>query len=303
MTTPSKAIRTVVDETYGFRRLEPIPVADELQGYYESAYYDPLRRAPEAEDKTETVARLTRAAEEEAEAERRWREAAGFADIAHYLTTLAPGRRVLDVGAGIGELVGYLNDNGFDASGIEPAEEASRYAQLHGRRIVRADLAAWGAQATEPSDAVVLLNVLEHVLDPEDTLRQVRALLAPGGVVCLRVPNDFSEIQRAVVDKLDCAPWWVVSPDHVSYFSRETLSALLAGAGFAVEVATCDFPIDWFLLMGENYLGDPDLGKACHERRKAFELALDPAQRRAIYEALGATGCGRNLLIYARRTD
>ena len=58
-----------------------------------------------------------------------------------------------------------------------------------------------------------------------------------------------------------------------------------------------------FLMMGENYIGDPALGRACHNRRKNFDLAFEAAglkeTRRAFYRALAEAGLGREAVVIA----
>jgi 2-polyprenyl-3-methyl-5-hydroxy-6-metoxy-1,4-benzoquinol methylase len=234
--------------------------------------------------------------------DRQWRFDVEHADIAHYLEVHAPGKRVLDIGAGIGEMAESLSRYGFAVEGIEPSEEASERARERGLKIHSATLAEWSAgYAGEGFDAVILANVLEHVPNPENTIQQVNSLLVPGGVVVIRSPNDFSEIQKAAVEKLGIRQWWIVSPDHISYFDKATLSAMLDSNGFDVATFTCDFPIDWFLLMGEDYISNPSLGRQCHARRRQFEEALPAAVRRQTYEALAAAGSGRNLIVYAKK--
>lgn len=288
-------------EEHGYYELHPKPEADELKKYYESRYYDPLRKSGSGKTPEEVLAAVRAADSAE---DRAWRKSVEHADIAHYLDALAPGRRVLDIGAGIGEVVANLAESGFEALGIEPSEEAGAFARAQGIPIIAADIAAFSADATRRGafDAALLMNVLEHVLDPRETLARVRDLLAPGGVLMVRSPNDFSAIQHTAVEKLGVRRWWIADPDHVSYFSHASLARLLAASGFEARVSTCDFPIDWFLLMGRDYISDPALGRGAHEMRRNFELALDGEDRRRIYEALAAAGCGRNLIVYARKT-
>ena len=54
-------------------------------------------------------------------------------------------------------------------------------------------------------------------------------------------------------------------------------------------------------MMGLNYTTDPALGRACHNQRKAFDLALERAgnaeTRRAYYRALAETGVGREAVL------
>jgi hypothetical protein len=78
-------------------------------------------------------------------------------------------------------------------------------------------------------------HVLEHTHDPAAQLNQLLALLRPGGVLGLRVPNVASFGAR-----LAGRSWvWMNPPAHLWYFSPTTLPRLLARAGFEIlEVAT-----------------------------------------------------------------
>lgn len=153
-----------------------------------------------------------------------------------------------------------------------------------------------------PFDAVTLLNVLEHVPDPVRVVQEARALLRPGGIICIRVPNDFTELQEAAQRQLGCPPWWIASPDHINYFDVRLLEALLNHSGFEVFYTQTDFPMEMFLLMGDMYVGNPELGNKCHQKRVQFDLSLPEDLRRRIYHAFAEVGIGRDTLTFARKT-
>lgn len=292
--------KVVVDPELGYRRLDPLPTSDELDRFYESRYFDLIRkggRAPEI--------RKVMEGGEAAEREREWLRHTLFSDVCETLRALGTCSRVLDIGCGNGDFVRYAVDNGLQAHGIEPSEDACQAAQALGLNVQQATLAEYVAMhraETLPGfDAVVLLNVLEHVPRPKETLEHVRAVLRSGGLVCIRVPNDFSEIQLAAQQALDVPPWWVAVPDHVNYFSFESLCGFLERCGFEVLHAQGDFPMELFLLMGRNYIGDPEEGGRCQRQRVRLEFAMPPTLRRRLYQALAQVGIGRNCLMFARR--
>jgi ubiquinone/menaquinone biosynthesis C-methylase UbiE len=112
---------------------------------------------------------------------------------AKYVDALMPARsgaRVLDVGCGVGKVVGRLTEAGFEAYGVdvsEPNIERARQrcprCQLYdGRRLPYPDarFAAVGA-----------LNVLEHVEQPESFIAELTRVAEPGGLVVLSSPNFF----------------------------------------------------------------------------------------------------------------
>jgi 2-polyprenyl-3-methyl-5-hydroxy-6-metoxy-1,4-benzoquinol methylase/RimJ/RimL family protein N-acetyltransferase len=292
---PEAKPRIVVDPVYGHRRLEPAPGSAELERYYQSRYYHRIRKDGRA-------AGLERLLGDgpEAERERDWLRGTLYGDIAETLGASAPGARVLDVGCGTGDLVAALAAAGLDAQGIEPSEEAAGAGRRRGLRIHAQDLNEFATRG-ERFDALTLINVLEHVPDPAQLLGQIAALLHPQGVLCVQVPNDFSRLQTIAQRFLAKPPWWIAVPDHVSYFDFASLAAFLSGHGFEPFDVQADFPMELFLLLGEDYVDDPELGRACHARRVELETAIPRQERRALYRQLARAGVGRNCLVFARR--
>ena len=290
---------TVTDPELGFRRLDPLPAADELAAFYESRYYDLIRRGGRAPE----IGRLL-AGGETAAREREWLAATLYADLVDGLETHgAGGGRVLDIGAGTGDLVAHLQSAGLRASGIEPSQDASRLARERWLDVAAATVEQWAADPAHRGAyaGAVLINVLEHVPQPQALLATIGTLLAPGGVLCVRVPNDFSDWQAAAAAACGHDGWWVAAPDHIHYFSHDSLARTLAACGFEPVQLTTDFPMEFFLLMGEDYVADPALGPGLHERRRRFELALPAALRRRLYAAFASVGAGRNTLAFAVR--
>jgi len=287
----------VVFDAQGFRRLDPIPSSDEISHFYESQYYHLVRqggRAPE----------LRRLMDPKNTAERSWLQETLWRDIHHVLKKQGV-RRCLDVGAGTGELVAFLCEMGVEAVGIEPSKEAVGLANDHGRNIFERQLGDYAASDKNQGsfDAVLLMNVLEHVPSPRETLGHVKKLLKPKGILAVRVPNDFNALQTAVKKASGVRDWWVAIPDHINYFDVRSLKRFIRGRGFRLIMCLTDFPMEFFCLMGENYVVDPKLGPLCHEKRKLFELALPPTVRRRIYQKMASAGIGRDILLFAAKLD
>jgi 2-polyprenyl-3-methyl-5-hydroxy-6-metoxy-1,4-benzoquinol methylase len=295
--TQSTGFRVVQDAVHGFLRLDPIPPEAEVGEFYESRYYDLIRkgnRAPELQ-------RLMQGGDS-ANQELRWLKEGLYTDIVSTLEDVAPGRRLLEVGCGTGDFLSFAAERKFEGVGTEPAFEVAQRAGSRGLTVHALTLEKFAAQSpSERFDVVVMLNVLEHMPDAVGTLQQCRQMLAPDGILCIRVPNDFSEIQDAARQKLSREPWWIAVPDHINYFNFASLRTLLYRLGFETVYAQGDFPMELFLLMGENYVGDPEVGSRCHARRVQFDLGLTPALRRKIYSALGSAGVGRDCLVFGKK--
>jgi SAM-dependent methyltransferase len=142
---------------------------------------------------------------------------------------------LLDLGCWVGFLLAVARERGWGpVTGVEPSEFASSYARerlgldVRTAAIAEADLPAGSFRA------VVLGDVIEHLVDPAAALDRIAALLEPGGAVCLMVPDAGSRLARAMGRR-----WWSVLPTHVQYFTRASLRTLLERRGYEVlDVAT-----------------------------------------------------------------
>ena len=295
--TQFAGFRVIEDPVHRFRRLDPIPPEAEVSEFYESRYYDLLRKGNRAPE----LRRLMEGGDA-AEKELQWLREGLYTDIATVLSQIAPGRKLLEVGCGTGDFLSFAQEHAFTGVGTEPALEAAQRAEAKGLTVHSTTLGDFVTQNQDAKfDVVVMINVLEHVPDPVKTLQECRQVLVPGGILCVRVPNDFSEIQSAAKEKIGGDPWWVAVPDHINYFNFESLRATLDQVGFDTIYAQGDFPMEMFLLMGENYVGNPDVGSRCHARRVQFDLGLKPELRRKIYSALGSIGVGRDCLVFGKK--
>ena len=148
-----------------------------------------------------------------------------------------------------------------------------------------------------------LQNVLEHVLDPVQLLHDIKPLFARKAAVRLRVPNDYSAFQMALMARGDTGPTWFAPPEHLSYFDRQGLLNLLAHCGYRVLSVQTGFPIEVFLSNPHsNYAKDRSLGKGAHLARVFCENHLIEQGVEAYVdyaEAAGRIGFGRDLLAYA----
>lgn len=107
------------------------------------------------------------------------------------------GRRVLDLGCGVGEYVRAFARRGGTAFGIDIASarltEARRRDRANPERGSAAGLLAAAGETlpfgNESMDVIVLNEVIEHVADERQTLAEVARVLAPGGTCVIYAPN------------------------------------------------------------------------------------------------------------------
>ncbi len=274
----------------GFRHALPLPSPDALEREYRENYYA-----------TEKPTFLAHAAEDQP-----W-FALAQTDRLESLERLLPPdrRRLLDIGCGPGFFLANAMQRGWQVQGIEPSRQAAAHARGLGVAVTEGFFGKDMASTLGRFDVIALTNVLEHVPHPIAILEQARDLLDQGGLVCVGVPNDFSSFQAAGRAAAGGPQWWVAPPHHLNYFDFESLSSLLSRLGFTPVERATSFPMEAFLMMSENYLGDPALGRSCHNKRKKFDFALEAAGlrdlRRAFYGALAGLGIGREAVIIAAK--
>jgi SAM-dependent methyltransferase len=139
---------------------------------------------------------------------------------------LPPGHRpgrYFELGVGKGLLYSHFVDSGWQCSGVEPGPWGRQLPHVH------ADFG--GIPSSLRADVIVALDVLEHVADPIETLRQLRAIAAPGARLYCAMPN-----RQSLRAKLWRERWRMLRPlGHVNYWSRKSVIEAMSVTGFAVK--------------------------------------------------------------------
>ncbi len=147
--------------------------------------------------------------------------------------------RILDIGAGRGEMLRVAKRRGWAATGLEPSPNFAAFARKYsGAEVIEAQME--DRPFDENSfDAVTLGAVLEHVFNPVELLKEVNRVLRPGGVFWLDVPNEAGMFYRMgnAYMRLRGRDWVVnlsptFPPYHVFGFTPGSLRRLLKLTGF-----------------------------------------------------------------------
>jgi 2-polyprenyl-3-methyl-5-hydroxy-6-metoxy-1,4-benzoquinol methylase len=163
-------------------------------------------------------------------------------------------RRVLDVGCAIGEFGQTIRERaaGAELWGVEPVEAAAEVARGVYDRVVTGFFPDdTGDLDGETFDAVFMLDVLEHMPQPEVALKGALPLIGPGGVLVASIPN---------VRHFDV--WWplvrhgrwtytdigLMDRTHLRWFTRSSIVDLFEATGW--EIVTLDGinrsdPVGW----------------------------------------------------------
>ena len=139
--------------------------------------------------------------------------------------------RLLDVGCATGAFLEVAREAGWRGEGVDISEYALSRAQEKGFDVHRGTLPGVLLPA-ESYDLLTLWDVIEHVPDPTATLAECRRALRPGGILAISTPDAGSLLARVLRGR------WLgfrSLDEHLYFFSRRTLSAMLAEAGFEVR--------------------------------------------------------------------
>jgi SAM-dependent methyltransferase len=198
----------------GVEKQHPLPTLDELAGYYEAAFTDGMYKTfVDAEPM-----KVMTAAE-------RMSEIGGLA---------RPGRW-LDVGCANGVFVEAAAKAGHNAEGIELSEEAVAMARARGVKATCSTIEGFGTAAAY--DTITAFDVIEHVVDPRQFLREARRLLKPDGTLVLTLPDQGSVMRRLMGKR-----WYFYIPEeHLHYFNRRNMPRLLETCGLELVRARRTF--------------------------------------------------------------
>lgn len=257
---------------FGFWQVKPSPSKEFLTDFYKNNYSDDLEKI-NVEDKINT------------------------------LESFVNEKNVLDIGCGDGAILKKFKEKGWDVSGIEPSMNLNYDKSLN---IINEDFD--NIKKFEKKDAVILNFVLEHHPEPENFLKKIRdEILKEKGVIMIEVPNDFNELQLICDKMCDTGRYWIRFPDHLNYFSFISIRNFLNHLDFEILYQESSFPLELFILMGENYIKNKDLGKIIHSKRVLFEQNMIKSGnndlKRKVYSKLSELNIGRTITIYARKNE
>jgi 2-polyprenyl-3-methyl-5-hydroxy-6-metoxy-1,4-benzoquinol methylase len=138
--------------------------------------------------------------------------------------------KVLDIGCGFGETLGYHKTRGCDVYGVEADENVKRVAEKYNYNV---HIGLFDPEKYPSSyfDYVTLDQVLEHVQNPVEVLQGVAQILKPGGMAILSVPNAHGWGARLF--RRRWINWHV--PYHMQFYSTQSMRLALEKVGLELE--------------------------------------------------------------------
>jgi len=158
-----------------------------------------------------------------------------FARTVRFIRKRRPGGRLLEIGCAYGF---FLQEAApfYDVQGLEISDDAAAFARQRGLPVLTgvADDAAFAQLGR--FDVIVLLDVIEHLVDPAHTLALCHQHLESGGVIVITT-GDFASLHARLAGR----NWRLMTPpQHLWYFTPTSMARLSGSVGLSAEV--CDHP-------------------------------------------------------------
>jgi 2-polyprenyl-3-methyl-5-hydroxy-6-metoxy-1,4-benzoquinol methylase len=164
--------------------------------------------------------------------------------------------RVLDIGCGFGETLGYHKARGCDVYGVEADENIRRVADKFGFKV---HVGLFDPENYEPLffDYVTLDQVIEHMTDPLKTMRGIAKVLKPGGMAIVSTPN-----ASGWGAKLFGRRWinWH-APYHMQHFSPTSMAMAAEQAGLSMETMKTITSSEWLYYQWIHAFTYPEMGE------------------------------------------
>jgi O-antigen biosynthesis protein len=152
----------------------------------------------------------------------------------------APPRRLLDVGCGAGATSAAAKARwpGLETIGIELVAEVAERARDVLDRVVQGSVESldFAAAGIAGVDAVLLGDVLEHMVDPWTFLRRLGEALTPHATVVASIPNiaNLWVIEQLAAGRFDYEPSGLLDRTHLRFFTHASIEELFERAGYRI---------------------------------------------------------------------
>ncbi len=190
----------------------------------------------------------------------------------------------LEIGCSTGFVVEAAMENGWECQGIELNPSAAAFACERGLPVENVSIEKFSPE--HKYSAIAFYDVLEHLVNPKGMLTHAVEHLNDNGCVFIYVPN-YNSASRQLLGEQNAHFIWPTH--HLTYFTPETLTTLLESVGLEVihwETQGLDIS-DWLWFL---------------EEKTGSDTALITDHMDALQFYINASGHGKNLRMYARKT-
>lgn len=282
----------LIETEHGYYSVKDLPTTEELENFYSNKYYQ------------DNVGNHLHQYSQE--------ELTFFenkAKVAEYILRDIKVQTLLDVGTGEGFFANYFYNQKWDVTTLDYSDYGIATHNPQIKHTILKDDIFKSIQniikKTHTYGIVNLSNVLEHVINPISLLSDLKYLLDENSFLRISVPNDFSNFQNFLMNEKYTTNTWVKIPNHLHYFTFESLEKLLDSCGYDIHTSIGEFPIEVFLANeASNYAHDRTVGKSAHNARiKTDNFLFTQGINEYIdyFKSSAKIGFTRQVVIYAQK--
>lgn len=286
-------MNNLIKSKYGYFSIENLPTQKELEKHYSEKYYQ-----------EDSVQYSHSYSDDELKHFENKAKAAQFIFKNSYPNK---NNSFLDVGAGEGFFASSFFHHGWNVTTMDYSNYGINSHNPHLlNTLIQGDVFKSLENLSHEKkkfDFINLSNILEHVIDPIELLKTLKSLLSEQSLLRISVPNDYSNFQQFLLDKGYTTNTWLCPPDHLHYFTFESLSNLLLSLGYQIVISMGEFPIELYLANeSSNYVKNKKNGKLAHKSRiEVDNFLFEQGIEKYInyYKASAEIGLSRQVVIYA----
>lgn len=215
-------------------------------------------------------------------------------------------KNIYDIGCGEGFLVEEFYKLNFEVKSCDFSNAIAKFFPHLEKFHIQGDIYEILSNdfKKQKFDILTVQNVLEHVLEPIEFIELLKQGMHKDSILVISVPNDFSDLQMKLLEKNQTKKRWLCYPDHLSYFTPDSMNNLMNDLGIEIIAKTATFPIEIFLLNDAlNYDKDPSKGKSAYSIVRDFDLylsTLDINKVIELYEKYADLGVGRDFFYFCK---
>jgi SAM-dependent methyltransferase len=197
---------------------------------------------------------------------------------------------LVEIGCGDGSFMRHANTLIPRVVGVEPSQRFASDALSAGMDVIIGYVNSTSLLTSEKFDSFVSRQVFEHLPDPLDVLKGIRNLLNPGAVGLIEVPNGIRALRLK--------RFFEFFPDHVNYYSVNSLVALASDAGFNVVSCQEIFDGDYIELIVKYDVGQEIwFNEMVNNRKKVIDnLSQEISNLKNMGKKVAVFGCGAKTL-------
>ncbi len=194
-------------------------------------------------------------------------------EIIRQFTGEVKGKRLLDIGCGTGWFLDVAQEAGFGVCGQELGKELAKWtAKRLGVDVHSCPVS--DIPLKQKFDVITMFDLIEHVTDPVQLVRDCKQLLTPSGIMLVFTPNFDSLAINVMKENSNL----ITPAEHLTYFTRKSVEKI---------AEQTDMELVWFKTCGIDlgdlkgfyeWKGDQALSDACERLYDLIQPVVDAAQ-------------------------